>query len=81
MKLQKWHTLKYLKSVREIEEYCWAVLDEFGRKKTIPADELRLIVWALRLHHPRMRWWLFKLHVKVTVRNIRKNRNEQRKSR
>lgn len=64
MKLQKWHLLKYLKTNGDIIAYAQEVLENHNDKKTLE-DTLRVCCWALRLRRPRMRLWLWKLHLKA----------------
>ena len=64
MKLQKWHLLKCLKTNEDIIAYAQEVLENYNDKKTLE-DTLHVCCWALRLRRPRMRLWMWKLHLKT----------------
>lgn len=76
MKLQKWHTLEWLDTndaviafIQDIQENCLCNTDL--------KNVLKIVEWALRLRRPRMRLWLFKLHLQVK----KAKKNEKRRKR
>ena len=67
MRLSKWHILEWLNTTDAVIAYMQEILENYNDKKTLE-DALRICCWALRLRRPRMRLWLWKLHLK-TKRN------------
>lgn len=63
-KLQKWHILEWLTTNEDLIAFIQAVQEDCLCSSEM-RDVLKIVEWSLRLRRPRMRLWLWKLHLQA----------------